>query len=392
MRRPLTRIRLALVVFAALLCAGAAPAAAAPLSLEALFNPKPKAAPAGPPPVAPAIQIDPTTGPARGTLLMVHAGGWAGHDAHAQDLLTRTPGQLMLDRGWRVVSIDYEEGTAGLQDVLNAAGAELERGTGNGPLCLYGESSGAHLALVAAARLRAIDCVIGLGTPTDLLLYESNAEISEDRQLKIVAGQMRRFFGTTAAEVAPWDIVTLAPSIHADVTLLREADDAVVSQVHSERLQAVRPTTQAIELEPGNPNDVTARFVHGTLSAGGRAAYDAAVGAAADRAVATREAERAGRRTGCDDVDRTITEIGRPAVLSVLRCLARKDERTLSGAAARWRQSTVSLRGEVNAARIWNRLRATTGGRRALGAVATRRAKLVIRAAERSQVVVRRAG
>ena len=373
---------------ASVLCTADAPAAAAPLSLQALFDtPKPDAPAIAP--VASAIAIDPPSGPARGTLLMVHAGGWAGHDAHAQDLLTRTPGQLMLDRGWRVVSIDYEEGPAGLQDVLNAAGAELTRGTGSGPLCLYGESSGAHLALVAASRLRAIDCVIGLGTPTDLPLYEANAEISADSQLKIVAGQIRKFFGTTAAELAPWDPVALAPSIHADVLLLREADDTVVSQVHSQRLQAVRPTTQAIELEPGDAADASARFVHGTLSAGGRAAYDAAVGAAADRAVAAREAERAADRTGCDDVDRSITEIGSPALQSVLRCLARKDEQPRDAAGARWRQRTVAVRGEVNAARIWSRLRATPGGRRALAAIAARRAKVVVRAGERSQVVVR---
>jgi acetyl esterase/lipase len=392
MRLPLTRIRLMVALFAALLCAGAAPAAAAPLSLEALFNPKPK--PAAAPviaPVAPAIQIDPPGGHARGTLLMVHAGGWAGHDAHAQDLLTRTPGQLMLDRGWRVVSIDYEEGAAGLQDVLNAAGAELTRGTGSGPLCLYGESSGAHLALVAASRLRAIDCVIGLGTPTDLLLYEANADSSNDPQLKIVARQIRRFFGATPAEVAPWDLVALAPTIHADVTLLREADDEIVSQLHSERLSSIRPTTQAIELAPGDPSDASTRFVHGTLSAVGRAAYDAAVGAAADRAVATREAERAAKRTRCDDTDRSLAEIGKPALLSALRCLARSDDRSLSSGAARWRQATVALRGEINAARLWTRLRATTAGRRALAAIAGRRAKLAVRLADRSQVVVRRA-
>ena len=62
-------------------------------------------------------------------------------------------------------------GQAGLQDVLDAAGSELARIGDNGPVCIYGESAGAHLALVAAERLRAIDCVIGLGTPTDLPLY-----------------------------------------------------------------------------------------------------------------------------------------------------------------------------------------------------------------------------
>lgn len=84
---------------------------------------------------------------------MVYGSGWSGHNRQAQDELLKSPGSLFLARGWRVVSIDYNEGAAGLQDVLNATGAELARTSGDGPVCIYGESSGAHLALVAASRL-----------------------------------------------------------------------------------------------------------------------------------------------------------------------------------------------------------------------------------------------
>ena len=79
-------------------------------------------------PVAAPIAIDPAAGPTRGTVILVHAGGWAGHDADAQSLLATSPGELFLERGWRIGSVDYEGGTAGPQDVLNAAGAELSRG------------------------------------------------------------------------------------------------------------------------------------------------------------------------------------------------------------------------------------------------------------------------
>ena len=126
------------------------------------------------PPVPAPITADPA-GPARATMVMVHAGGWAGHDARAQELLMRSPGALLRERGWRVVSIDYEAGTEGLRDVLDTVRSELARGTSNGPLCVYGESSGAHLALVAAAQVKEIDCVIGLGAPTDLPEYEATA-------------------------------------------------------------------------------------------------------------------------------------------------------------------------------------------------------------------------
>ncbi len=68
-----------------------------------------------------------------------------------------------------------------------------------------GESSGAHLALVAASRLRSIDCVIGLGAPTDLVGYES--ETGPDPIREFVADQMRRFFGSTPAQTAAWDPV-----------------------------------------------------------------------------------------------------------------------------------------------------------------------------------------
>ncbi len=382
--------RLVLVALAALagllglLGAPVSPAvAASPLDFLLKPKPAPKVAP-----VAAPISADPSGTAPRGTMIMVHAGGWAGHDAHAQNLLMDRPGDLLLGRGWRVVSLDYEEGTAGLQDVLNAVGSELGRGTGGGPVCLYGESAGAHLALVAAARLRAIDCVIGLGTPTDLALYQAEAAASPDARLKMVAGQMTRFFGGAPAEFAPWNLVELAPSIHADVLLMHEAADAVVSAQHDARFQAARPTTQLVDLAAGNPADPD--FMHGTVSDAGRGKYMAAIGAFADRAVDARAAERAAAATGCSGVGRSLAEVGLNTVKSALRCLARKGAGA-GGRAGGWQRTSVTLRGEVNASRIWSSLRATKSGRRALAATAARRAKLSVRAGDRTQVVLRAA-
>jgi acetyl esterase/lipase len=239
--------------------------------------------PQQPPPAPPAAAItaDPQ-GPARATMIMVHAGGWAGHDARAQQILMRSPGALLRHRGWRVVSIDYEEGAAGLDDVLDTIASELARKTSNGPLCLFGESSGAHLALVAAARRgEEIACVIGLGTPADLERYEATARTRDQR---IVAAQMRKFFGTTADELAPWDPVTLGPRIDADVLLMREGDDEVIPASQSTRFAAAHASTEVVTLEPGDPADASTHFVHGTISAQGRAAYDAAIAAFAARA------------------------------------------------------------------------------------------------------------
>jgi hypothetical protein len=394
MSRSIARITLvASVVFAGLFGLPAAQAdAALTFRLPPIFRPKPKPAPPVIPPVAAPISADPAGGFARGTVIMVHAGGWAGHDGYAQDQLMKSPGRLFLDRGWRVVSIDYDDGVDGLQDVLDAAGAELARGTGDGPLCLYGESSGAHLALVAASRLRAIDCVIGLGTPTDLSLYQAEGSLSADARVRLVASQIGRFFGMTLEQNAPWNLVTLAPTIHADVLLMHEADDTIVPPIHSLRFQVARPTTQVVGLEPGDPDDPSTDFMHGTISELGREHYAAAIGAIADRAVAARDAERNASRTGCSLVNRSLGEIGLPGLQVGLRCLARKDAESLRAGKGSWRQTSVKMRGEVNAARVWGYLRGTTSGRRALAAAAKRRAKVLVQTGDRSRVTLRATG
>jgi len=229
-------------------------------------------------PVAVPVTADPA-GPARATMIMVHGGGWVGHDHRAQQLLMEAPGELLLGQGWRVVSLDYEEGAAGLDDVLKTVRAEIERRTSNGPLCLYGESSGGHLALVAAARLGdQIDCVIGLGAPADLPLYLATAKSGSDSH-RAVAGLVRKYFGTSDAELAPWDPVALVGSIQADVLLMHAGDDTLVPATQAASFAAARPATRTVTLEPG-----PMPFVHGSISARGRAAYDEAIASFAARA------------------------------------------------------------------------------------------------------------
>jgi hypothetical protein len=382
MPRSVIRLALAGLVAGASLFA-VSPAQSAGLSLLA---PKPIPVVA---PVAPLAAQDPVGRVPVGTMIMVHAGGWAGHDAHAQSLLMDRPGDLLVQRGWRVVSVDYNEGAQGLQDVLDVAGSELARNSSDGPLCIYGESAGAHLALMAAARLRAIDCVIGLGTPTDLPLYESQAQISSDARVRLVGSQITRLFGATPEAMTAWSPLALAPTIHADVLLIHEADDQIVGASQGARFVQARPTTQLVELEAGDPANQSTAFIHGTVSEAGRGQYLSAVGSFADRAVAAGAAERGAAATRCPSVSRSTDEVGLAKVKSALRCLARSDAAARSARTTTWKRTKVMMRGEVNAARVWSRLRRTTSGLSALGATAKLRTKLTVLAGDRSQIVLR---
>ncbi|MEA2218040.1 MAG: hypothetical protein QOJ35_666 [Solirubrobacteraceae bacterium] len=248
------------------------------------------------PPVAVTVTADPASGTARGTMVMVHGGGWAGHSAAGRDRLMANPGRLLLQLGWRVVSIDYAEGAAGLRDVLETVDSEAARKTGPGPLCLYGESSGAHLALIAASRRRSVDCVAGLGALTDLPRYEREAETSSDGQVRLLAARIGRFFGATRAALAPWNPVSVASSIRADVLLMHEAGETLVPATQAVRFQAAHPATRVVELEAGDPADPSTAFMHGSVSTHGRAQYAAAIERLVAQTVAARRAERRAAR------------------------------------------------------------------------------------------------
>jgi pimeloyl-ACP methyl ester carboxylesterase len=327
-------------------------------------------------------------GAARGTMIMVHGGGWQGPGPLAQKALMTTPGDTLTQRGWRVISVDYHAGAAGLQDVLDAAGAEIVAPTG-GPLCLYGESSGAQLALIAASRLPAVDCVVAVGPPADFDAYQAEVQASNDADRQIIATQMAAVWGSDPAQRAPNDPVKVANSIAADVLILREADDPLIPIEQVDDFVAARPTTQRVELDSEPGADPSHFFLHGTLSDAGRDEYRAAVGSFVDRAAAAHDAERDAERTGCGGVTRSMAHGGAARLQKALLCLARTDAPAHEAGAPRVKTTIRRVRGEVNAARAWTVLRASTGGRRALAALAAGRARTSVRSGDPTRVTLR---
>ncbi len=333
----------------------------------------------------PALSAAPASA-TRGTMIMVHGGGWTGPGPLAQKALMTMPGEVLGGRGWKIVSLDYHAGSAGLQDVLDAAGQELASPAA-GPLCLYGESAGAQMALVAAARLTGISCVGAMGPPADFEAYQAEVQASNDPDRSIVAGQMRAVWGQTPEERTPNDPVKVARQIRGDVLILRESDDAFIPIEQVENFIAARPTTERIELESAG-GDTSMYYLHGTISEAGRATYRATLGAFVDRASADYDAELAASRTGCKGVRKSVTVGGIDRLQAALRCLARGD--TLARRAGDRGAKTTSrrVRGEVNAARMWTVLRRSVSGRRALAALAAGRAKTTIRTGSPNRVTV----
>lgn len=349
---------------------------------------QPQQAPVPETPVpARAIVASPATG-IKGTVILIHGGGWQGPGATAQQGLMDLPGQMLVRQGWRVLSLDYHSGKEGLRDVLDAANAELATPTG-GLLCLYGESAGGHLALLAAAKLPAIDCVIAAGAPTDLLEYRAEAASSDDQWRDMISNQIRTVFGTTEQQLAPWEPVRVAQSISADVLLLRQDDDRLVLQEQLDGFLDAMPTAQSVNLESSVHVEPSTWWMHGTLSDKGRREYHATLTRFVARAVAAHRAEVRARRTGCAGVVRHVGA-GDAAVLTPrLECLARADATVSRRAARRARTTTISLHGAVNAARAWSALRATAKGRRVLAALAGGRARTTLQQGDPSRITIR---
>ncbi|MDX6682421.1 MAG: hypothetical protein QOG94_2460 [Solirubrobacteraceae bacterium] len=339
---------------------------------------------------APAAALTSSPAKVRGTMIMLHGGGWTGPGPRSQAKLMTMPGEMLNARGWRTVSVDYRAGADSLTDVLSATNAEAAQATG-GLLCVYGESAGAQLALVVAARVPAVDCVVAVGPPTDFETYIGEVQASHDPQRKAVADQIEAVWGATPEARAPYDPIGLVPSIGADVLLMREADDPLIPIEQVDRFVAARPTSERMELEgvPGGPADPSQIFLHGTLSDSGRGQYRATLGRFVDRAAASYAAERHAARTRCKGVTRTVGQSGSPRMQTALRCLARSDAGARRAGAARARTTSRSVRGEVNAARAWAALRVNTTGRRVLAALASGRAKTTVQSGDPSRVTLR---
>lgn len=194
-------------------------------------------------------------GAARGTVLLIRGGGWSGPDpARVDDLLARY-GPALARAGRRALAVDLQPGRAGLDRILAAV-------DGEGASALWGESSGGHLALVAAARRPAVRAVVADSAPVDFRAAVAEGRRARQAEWTLWGERGLELFGD---ELEAWTPAALAPRIAAAVSLVRTRDDPVVAPAQADLYRAADPAARLLTLPPG-----PLRGVHGTMPADGR--------------------------------------------------------------------------------------------------------------------------
>jgi hypothetical protein len=195
-------------------------------------------------------------GQARKTVLLLPHGGWAG-DGPGGVRELRPAARRFVAMGWRALTVSYANGAAGLETV--AAG--WREATRTGPACVYGESSGAHWALMLATRDRSVHCVAAAAAPTDLTTWPADIP---SRGIRRMAFRLRTAaFGRRREELA-----RLSPALHwprdgcTRLVQVSADNDPIVPPDQATELQRRAPGSTLVRLGAGG-----APWVHSRVDA-----------------------------------------------------------------------------------------------------------------------------
>lgn len=197
-------------------------------------------------------------------VLYVHGGAWA----YTGPLTVDHPTVRRWARaGVAVWSADYHPGARSLGDVERAYARLRARLGARRRICLHGESAGAELALMVAARYPSVDCVVSGSGVVDLAAVPGGTKLRRVVDEALLAnGGLRR-----------WDPLTNADRIRQPVLLIHHAADPLVAAAQSRRLARALRDAAYLEL-PRGPRDGPPTY-HGppTTTAADRRQWRAAV-------------------------------------------------------------------------------------------------------------------
>ena len=223
--------------------------------------------------------------PAKRVMMMLHGGGWYTVGQGALDI-TQGNADLWRDVGWESVNVDYLPCRRAFTSALAMYDLVRAHYPESVPVCISGDSAGAQLALLIAAKRRTVACVIANSPPTDLVrirrqgLNAATAGVAPSllrTGAEATGGVALAAFGRLG--IRPASPIRSAAKIHTRVLLATARDDILipVAQIAAmERaLRKANPGGHVVAdvLEPGSQ-----RFVHGTASPDEVADYYRSVG------------------------------------------------------------------------------------------------------------------
>ena len=159
----------------------------------------------------------------RGTVLILHGGGW-----HETDNLASVRGEAdrWRARGWRTVNASYRACGQSFNDALWFYD-QIRSLWDAVPTCILGQSAGGHLALTIAAWRPSVACVVDEAGPSDpaSLPTQSTAGGAGNENAKALYNQMVAAFGL---ENLVWWFTPVQRQISARVLVGFSASDWVV--------------------------------------------------------------------------------------------------------------------------------------------------------------------
>lgn len=190
--------------------------------------------------------------PPKGVVLIVHGGGWK-ETSDADIALMRPVAKAFNDAGWSTRIQAQHGGLQSYADVINGV-ASLKKSYGSTPLCIYGESSGGHLALLTAAAMGDhVRCVIAEAAPTWLNAPGDTGGHQYVRGLAISA--------FTESALGVFSPLTYAAQTRAQILMVSAENDPLIAPWQAQMYAARKPGTKTVLLPPGD-----VRWIHSDVS------------------------------------------------------------------------------------------------------------------------------
>lgn len=209
--------------------------------------------------------------PPKGWVIVVHGGGWSG--VGLTRVVTIRPETVRFTRrGWGTINVDYRPGASSVTDVIASYDLARARAGRGARICLYGQSAGAHLALVTSL-VRDVDCVIVEGAPTDLRGLATQAAFRPSLGgARISYDKAVEAFGAPA--LGAYSPLQRAAELTAPTLMATAANDWMIPQAQMDALRDARPDrVKALHLAAGT-KATGSRFAHAFILRSARSRWE----------------------------------------------------------------------------------------------------------------------